>query len=132
MGSAQNARSSMFAGQVAVRLARLYGVDRAGRGGPRRLLDRGRRWLSAILAGALVAGVLALVVGAAGPLASPAAAAGDPPRICSGGQVSGEFHTPTDSASFTLYMATGATVYFSGSADILARDTTGGWGDIFK
>ncbi len=51
-------------------------------------------------------------------------------RLCSGIQATGAFSSPSDTATYKLYVPNGARVVVDGSLDILGEDTSGGWQTI--
>jgi hypothetical protein len=48
-------------------------------------------------------------------------------RICPGSTVTGTLTDPDSQATYRLYVPARATVHIAGAADVLERDTTGGW-----
>ncbi|MEU4159215.1 hypothetical protein [Actinoplanes sp. NPDC026670] len=53
-----------------------------------------------------------------------------PDRLCPDTVASAAFTTPTSEATWTVYVPARATLRIEGSADIRAKDTTGGWQTI--
>ncbi|MGI8806585.1 MAG: DUF6531 domain-containing protein, partial [Acidimicrobiales bacterium] len=90
------------------------------------------RALGLLLATALIASLVAgipVLPGVPGPPAAHAAIT--PGRLCHGAQASGSFTATSDTALFKLFVPPGAKVFVKGSADIVGKDTTGGWATIF-
>jgi len=96
--------------------------------GPRRALRLGSILLAGCIAASIVAGI-PVIPGIAGPRAADAATLTSG-RLCSGVQASGSFSSPSDTATYKIYLPSGASLDVAGAADIVGRDTTGGWQTI--